>query len=186
MAKEKAGKKERNNPGDFKPGNQFWKFRTTHGSKKIFSDPDVLWEECQKYFQWCLDHPLMAAEVVKFQGIATLTDVPKMRAMTLAGLCFYLKISDDTWGNYRKDSDLVGVIREAEQIIYNQKFAGAAADLLNANIIARDLGLVDKKASSVDIGVGALTDKQIEAKLALLMKSLPPIEKDDLTTKKDN
>ena len=27
----------------------------------------------------------------------------------------------------------------------NQKFMGAAADLLNANIISRDLGLADKK-----------------------------------------
>ena len=33
---------------------------------------------------------------------------------------------------------------KAESVIRSQKFAGAAADLLNANIIARDLGLADK------------------------------------------
>ena len=33
----------------------------------------------------------------------------------------------------------------AESVIRSQKFAGAAADLLNANIIARDLGLAEKK-----------------------------------------
>ena len=32
-----------------------------------------------------------------------------------------------------------------EEIIYNQKFTGAAADLLNPNIIARELGLADKQ-----------------------------------------
>ena len=32
-----------------------------------------------------------------------------------------------------------------KQIIKTQKFEGAAAELLNANIIARDLGLADKK-----------------------------------------
>ena len=31
-----------------------------------------------------------------------------------------------------------------EEIIRQQKFEGAAANLLNANIIARDLGLADK------------------------------------------
>ena len=39
---------------------------------------------------------------------------------------------------------MLGVIREAEEIIRRQKFEGASADLLNANIIARDLGLADK------------------------------------------
>jgi len=45
----------------------------------------------------------------------------------------------------RLDDDFVGVTTRAEEVIYNQKFAGAAAGLLNANIIARDLGLSDKK-----------------------------------------
>jgi len=132
-------------PGDKRLGNQFWLFRTKHGANKIFSDPDVLWKECTAYFQWCEDHPLMAAESVKFQGEATLAMVPKMRAMTISGLCFYLKISFDTWQNYKKDKALFDIIREAEQIIYDQKFSGAAADMLNANIIARDLGLAEKK-----------------------------------------
>ena len=37
------------------------------------------------------------------------------------------------------------VIDDIEKIIYRQKFEGAAAGLLNANIIARDLGLRDKQ-----------------------------------------
>jgi len=132
-------------------GNQFWKIRSRSGPKKIFSDPAVLWGQCCDYFQWCEDHPLMAAELVKFQGTATLKDVPKMRAMTINGLCFYLKISYDTWRNYKKEKDLLEVIREAEQVIYDQKFSGAAADLLNPNIIARDLGLVDKQKHEVGL-----------------------------------
>ncbi|RCZ57579.1 DNA-packaging protein [Escherichia coli] len=36
------------------------------------------------------------------------------------------------------DEDFCGVTTRAEDIIYDQKFSGAAADLLNANIIARD------------------------------------------------
>ena len=40
--------------------------------------------------------------------------------------------------------DLVETIERVQMVLYAQKFAGAAADLLNANIIARDLGLADK------------------------------------------
>ena len=75
-----------------------------------------------------------------------------MRAMTIAGLCLFLGISHETWSNYRDKKDFIGVTTWAEQIIYNQKFTGAAADMLNANIIARDLGLSDKKDHSSSDG----------------------------------
>ena len=147
-AKKPKEKRAKAKPGDKRLGNQFWLFRTKHGANKLFSDPAVLWQECQAYFQWCDDNPLMASEVVKYQGVASLVSVPKMRAMTLSGLCYYLKISNDTWYNYKKDKDFLDIMNEAEQIIKDQKFAGAAADLLNANIIARDLGLSDKQEHS--------------------------------------
>jgi hypothetical protein len=38
----------------------------------------------------------------------------------------------------------LSITLEIEKVIYNQKFTGAAADLLNSNIIARELGLSDK------------------------------------------
>ncbi len=43
-----------------------------------------------------------------------------------------------------RGKDLSEIVAKAEEVIYSQKFAGAAADLLNANIISRDLGLADK------------------------------------------
>ena len=46
-------------------------------------------------------------------------------------------------------SELTAMI---DSIIRTQKFEGAAADLFNANIISRDLGLVDRQARDVDIG----------------------------------
>ncbi|WGM06649.1 terminase small subunit [Arsenophonus nasoniae] len=54
-----------------------------------------------------------------------------------------------TWLAYRvKEGFSASSLHEAEEVIYDQKFSGAAADLLNANIIARDLGL--KEQSQVE------------------------------------
>ncbi len=126
-------------------GNQFWKARSSHGRDKMFADSGSLWTSCCEYFEWVDDNPLWEMKVAQYQGEPVQMEVPKMRAMTLAALCFYLKISHETWNLYRAREDFVDVTREAEQVIYSQKFAGAAADLFNANIIARDLGLADKK-----------------------------------------
>lgn len=129
-------------------GNQFWKARTKHGRDRLFASAELLWEACEEYFVWNEANPLFAAELVKFQGEATLAEVPKMRAMTLDGLQMYLGISDETWRKWRDVDDFVGVVTRAEQVIRRQKFEGASADLLNPNIIARDLGLRDKSEFS--------------------------------------
>ena len=72
--------------------------------------------------------------------------------MTISGMCLFLDICESTWKNYRDNEDFLQVVTAVEKTIYDQKFSGAAADMLNSNIIARDLGLKDKKDLSSDDG----------------------------------
>jgi len=129
-------------------GNQFWKLRSKHGRDKLFASPELMWEAACEYFQWCEENPLYEMRGFAYQGVVTKEQFPKMRAMTLSQLCFYLNCSDSYFRTFKstlqeKDKDFLTVINEIETIIYNQKFQGASADLLNANIISRDLGLSD-------------------------------------------
>ncbi|EBY1476292.1 DNA-packaging protein [Salmonella enterica subsp. enterica serovar Hvittingfoss] len=144
-------------------GNRFWEARSSHGRNPKFESGDQLWSACCEYFQWVEDNPLWEMKPFAYQGEVTQEPVAKMRAMTLTGLCLFLDISDDTWRNYRDKEDLLGVVTRAEKVIYDQKFSGAAADLLNANIIARDLGLAEKK--EVKQSVSDLSDEEIERRL---------------------
>jgi len=136
-------------------GNQFWRARSSHGRNPIFATPNDLWEACEQYFQWTEDNPLYEDRLVTFQGAATHEPVAKMRAMTVQGLCIFLDIARSTWDEYRKREGFSDIVTRAEAIIYQQKFSGAAADLLNPSIIARDLGLADKQeiAGGVTISV---------------------------------
>lgn len=125
-------------------GNQFWKARSSHGRKPIFASPDDLWEAATEYFQWVEDNPLWEDRVTSYQGVNTHEPVAKMRAMTITGLCIFLDISAQAWSEYKRRDGFGEITARVDEIIRTQKFAGAAADLLNANIIARDLGLADK------------------------------------------
>lgn len=142
-------------------GNRFWEARTKHGRDKLFASAELLWESCCEYFQWCEDNPLFEDKLVTFQGEATHEPVARMRAMTVSGLCMFLDICVQTWHNWKKGNDkgFVEVCMRAEQAIYNQKFMGASADLLNANIIARDLGLRDKSELDHKSSDGTMTPK---------------------------
>lgn len=142
-------------------GNQFWKARTKHGRDKLFASAELLWEACQEYFEWVEDNPLYESKPFSFQGQSWIEEVPKMRAMTIGGLCLFLGIDKTTWFDWAKSKDFSHVVTRADEVIRAQKFAGAAADLLNANIIARDLGLADKQDhTSSD---GSMTPKDTSA-----------------------
>lgn len=153
-------------------GNQFWKARSKHGRDKIFSTPEVLWDACQEYFKWIDDNPLQAAELVKFQGKAKIKHLPKMRAMTISGLCIFLDCEQKTWANYRERKDFLQIITRVEEIIRTQKFTGAAAEMLNPNIIARDLGLADKREHSGELKLSEQTDEELDNKIKSLLSEI--------------
>lgn len=126
-------------------GNRFWEKRSSHGRKPVFESADQLWSACCEYFEWVESTPLWETKAFAYQGAVTQETIPKMRAMTIGGLCLFLDIDRSTWADYRTKEGFSAICRLAEETIYQQKFQGAAAELLNPSIIARDLGLADKK-----------------------------------------
>lgn len=127
-------------------GNEFWKLRSKHGVDKIFKDPEIFWEAACEYFKWCEDNPLLEHDFVGKD--ANEVYKRKKRAFTIHGLCHYCGITYRTFLNYEKNEsykDFFPVFTRVKEIIYAQKFTGAASGFFNANIIARDLGLADKK-----------------------------------------
>lgn len=138
-----------------KEGNQLWRARTKHGRDKLFTSPKILLEACIEYFEWAEAHPIFETKSYMYQGAPVQDTIPHMRALTIAGLCVFIRITQETWGQYRKLEGYSDVIKEVESMMYEQKFSGAAAGMLNANIIARDLGLVEKAEvqSSVTVNI---------------------------------
>lgn len=156
--------------------NNFWEQRSTHGRAKIFTTPEILWDAASQYFQWALDNPLMETII---QGGKEFT-LPKMRAMTLDGLCIYLDVGTSTFNDYSNPdkeeykgfSDVTTRIRG---VIRTQKFEGASAGFLNANIIARDIGLVEKQEvtgkDGKDLIPSALSDAELLTRMDKISQS---------------
>lgn len=160
--------------GRFLPGNRFWEARSSAGAKPKFENGEDLWKACVEYFEWVDANPLYEDRLVTFQGFARHEPAAKMRAMTVDGLLLFIDVTWQTWGVWKASRpDLSETIARAEKVIRSQKFAGAAADLLNANIIARDLGLADKGEISgpngAPIEVKDSTDLDVARKVAFML-----------------
>lgn len=150
-------------------GNQFWKARSTHGRAPIFARPDDLWQAATEYFEWVEANPLWEAKPFAFQGAVTVENLAKMRAMTITGLCIFLDISQQAWSEYKQREGFGEITTRIDEIIRTQKFEGASADLLNANIIARDLGLADKSELNVAGSLQTMSGEDLDARIAELL-----------------
>lgn len=132
-------------------GNKFWQNRTRHGREKIFASAELMWAAAEEYFEWCDDNPWLKKEAIKSgEHSGTLIDIPTQRPYTLSGLCVYIGCNEAYFRTFKAqlpegEQDFNTVIGSIEQVIYTQKFEGAAVGAFNANIIARDLGLKDKQ-----------------------------------------
>ena len=151
-------------------GNQFWKMRSSHGRKPTFPDPETLWDACTEYFEWVDANPLLESRPFPYQGEVRHEPVAKMRAMTLAGMFIFLDISRKTWDLYREREEYQEVTNRVDAIIRTQKFEGAAADLLNHAIIARELGLAERQEfTGKDGGPIELSDKEVARQVAFML-----------------
>ena len=137
-------------------GNKFWELRSKHGRDKLFKTPELLWKAACEYFQWVLDNPLYE---VDFRGKdADRVELPHTRPFTIQGFVLYCDASVNFFNTFeeslkgKKDKlskDFLLICTRIRQTIYKQKLEGAACGFYNANIIARDLGLVEKAESEV-------------------------------------
>lgn len=112
-----------------------------------YDTPEQLYEAVLGYFQWNAANPLYEERVNVFKGDITRYRVQKVRAMSVRALALYIGVASRTWRDWGNTArpDLKPVVDWAEDVIYQQKFEAAAADLINPSIAIRDLGLADKQ-----------------------------------------
>ena len=158
-------------PGE--PGYWEWRAKTGFvGRPKSFAGPKHLWKLACEYFKRIDERPFLKQEQrrspVKIDKRVEISDdimdelrnpvveLKTIRPYTWAGLTDYLNEQGhiSTLQDYKANRDnryteFVEVIRAINEVMYQQKFEGAASGAFNANIIARDLGLVDKTQTTI-------------------------------------
>jgi len=142
-------------------GNTYWQLRSKHGRDKLFATPELLWEAACEYFEWCDNNPVLKQDFVGKDADEVQRKL--QRPYTITGLCIYLDASREWWTKFRASAteDFLPILTRVEEIIYSQKFDGAAVGVFNQSIIARDLGLVEKTESKVEAKIDTVDYSQL-------------------------
>lgn len=129
--------------------NQFWKLRSKHGRDKIFDTPEIMRDAADEYFSYQSKQKWVKTD---FRGKESqMVEIPTSSPFTLTGLCLFLGVNTKYFTEFEKNcsEDFSEVIHYIREVIYTQKFEGAAVGAYNANIISRDLGLADNQMHTV-------------------------------------
>lgn len=143
-------------PKGFKNEIPIWKMRSKHGRSTIFASPEAMWEAACEYFNAVDNNPWYRAEIVKGgDNAGQLFQVPVRQPYTIEGLCSFWKTHNQYFYEFERTAkerhkDFLDVIGEIRNIIYNQKFSGAASGFFNAHFIGKALGLVDRSLVGSD------------------------------------
>ena len=152
-------------------GNTYWKLAKGFavGNEKKYQ-PEELWQKAIDYFEWIDKNPLKEEKVF---GTGARMKVNKMRAMTITSFCLFAEVDRMTFDKYCKDEAYIYITTRIRDVIFSQKFEGAAADLLNPSIIARELGLADKSSVTSDTTLHIeVADKETKDELEQLALKL--------------
>ena len=143
--------------GDKRIGNCFYMLRAKSGRDKIFSSPEELKNAATEYFIACNNNPIFS---VDYRGKDVIqVDLPRQRVYTVKGLCIFLGVNSDYFSDFKdlikgktdeQSKEFSRVITWINDVIYTNKFEGAASGMLNPVIISRDLGLKDQVENKID------------------------------------
>mgnify|MGYP000032381975 CR=1 FL=1 len=129
---------------------KFNQFNTEYpGRERKYKNSRELWKAIVSYFEWVENNPLVEQKCLVVDKTIEFVEVDKVRATSVAALCRHLGIWVSNWHKWKAmEDDYRMVCVTAEEMIRDQKFTCAAANLLNSTLISRDLGLADKRELS--------------------------------------
>lgn len=125
---------------------QFWrKYRPGDtGTAFRYETAAQLWDAACEAFDWLDAHPLREEVIANYKGTFSRTVAKKMRPYTWEAVALLMGLSVGTLKRYGSRPGFEETIEWLTAVIRTQKFEGAAANLLNPVLIARDLGMAER------------------------------------------
>lgn len=117
--------------------------------KRPFASSQELWEKANEYFDWNRENGIKEVKLVPRRAGRPFREmITHPRAMTIEALCCWLTIRTKYWRELKENDEFATAVEAIEAVIYTQKLELAAAGMLNAIIISRELKLADRSELS--------------------------------------
>ena len=124
------------------------------GRNRLIDSPETFKELTQEYFDWVKANPVMKTITASFQGEISYLKVPHTRGMTQFGLAAHMGIGLTTLKNYAVRPEFSTIYGDAMTYIKHWNADLAMTGEINASLVARLDGHVDKQEISNSVTIG--------------------------------
>jgi hypothetical protein len=131
--------------------NKFWNLRMKHGRDRIIQDPKLLLENFEQYRDWIMTNPIIVKEYVGKDARPEEKEIIKPMLKPGFAIRCGLKKWESVSALKSISDDFMEVVTHIESAIAEHNITYAAANLLNANIIARVEGLTERTENTHSI-----------------------------------
>lgn len=145
--------------------NLFVPFNAKVGRPRKFATPAALLKAFNEYLEDRKNRPLVSRETesgfVGESATAKAKEKMKSHPLSIVDFCVYLGCSRHWWNEL--PSEFLEVKNRIGDFIFTYQLKGAETGEFNANIVARELGLADKKeltGESINIIVNSQEEKE--------------------------
>lgn len=145
--------------------NLFVPFNAKVGRPRKFANPQALLKAFHDYLEDRKSRPLVSKESeygdVGESSISKTREKMKNHPLSIVDFCVYLGCSRNWWNEL--PSEFLGVKNRISDYIFSYQLKGAETGEFNANIVARELGLADKKeitGESINIIVNSPEERE--------------------------
>lgn len=135
----------------------YWAWRKNTGRPKNLESPEQLWGYACDYFQMVDEMPAEKQDFIRGgESAGSIVRLETIQPYTWAGFEDYLsekgiiaKLADYKSNKDNRYEKFAPIIARIGNVMFDQKFRGAAVGAFKENIIARDLGLTDKTENTL-------------------------------------
>ena len=124
------------------------------GRPNLIESPEELEKLANEYMQWVKDNPVMKTITASFQGEISYLKVPHTRGMTQFGLAAHMGIGLRTLQDYGSRDEFSRIYNDAMTYIKHWNADLAMTGEINASLVARLDGHVDKQEISNSVTIG--------------------------------
>ncbi|MCF0178622.1 MAG: terminase [Bacteroidales bacterium] len=129
--------------------------------------PEQLFQLAVKYFEWAEGQAIKAIETASHQGIVTESLVHKPRVFTLTAFQLFAGIPEKSYANMRKQPGFDDVCDWIQSVIYEQKYQLASNNIINSNLIGKDLGIDKPQEVNINNASNSVVNDEEAMKAAL-------------------
>lgn len=137
---------------------ELWEIHRKFPGQRVFQTPEDMWDKAVEYFEW-VKARAVATEITVDKKTGEKTEISHAPVVFhLSSFFAFVGMTRRTFLDYEQRPGFEDVTAHIREVIRTNQFDGAAVNLYNAGLIAKEIGLADRVEATVETAANRIDE----------------------------